>query len=262
MEDIRLYNYALSEQEIAIIYNNGEGTHSDSLIKNYPTIEKPLHHWKMQEETGTVVNDSGSIASPTSLTNSNCTVNQSGIITKAYEFNGTSSKCEVALPTNMKTATGSFAMWANFGDTAENTEALISVSKPNENTRFVIRRSGTNESIAALCQESGTYAWNLSFNHQLTDAGWIHIAITQDGTEPKAYVNGVEQSITFSIDTNKTKWLTYANMNTFNLGVTRAMGDYGFFKGKIFDVRYYDYPLRKYEIENLYNMGKGTLLTD
>jgi hypothetical protein len=257
IEDVRLYDYPLSEQEIATIYNAGNGTLSNSLVKVYPTIKDPVHHWKFQEQSGTDVNDSmGGLV----LSNTNATVNQAGKIGKAYSFNGSSSYCQAALPTDMKTATGSFAVWANFGDTAGNTEAILTASKSGQNTRMAIRRSGTNESIQALCQENGTYNWILGFDYQITNAGWLHIVLTQDGVEPKFYVNGQEQVTVFQNSDDKTKWLTFANFDLFNIGVTKAMSDYGYFGGLIEDVRYYDYALGQQEIDNIYNLGRGLLL--
>jgi len=257
MEDVRLYDYPLSEQEIATIYNAGNGTLSNSLLKVYPTVQEPIHHWKLQEESGTDVNDTmGGLV----LANTNATVNQTGKIGKAYSFNGSTSYCQASLPTDMKTATGSFAVWANFGNTAENTEAILTASKSGQNTRFAIRRSGTSEALQALCQENGTYQWIVGFDYQLTNAGWLHIVLTQDGVEPKFYVNGQEQTTTFQIDTDKTKWLTFANFDLFNIGVTKAMSDYGYFGGLMEDVRYYDYALGQQEIDNIYNNGKGLLL--
>jgi len=257
MEDVRLYNYALSEQEINTIYNAGNGTLSNSLLKVYPTIQEPVHHWKFQEESGTNVNDA---MSGLVLTNTNATINQAGKIGKAYSFNGSSSYCEASLPADMKTATGSFAVWVNFGDTAVNTEAILTVSKNGENTRMAIRRSGTSEAIQALCQENGSYNWILGFDYQLTDAGWLHIVLTQDGVEPKFYVNGQKQTTVYQNDTDKTKWLTFANFNLFSIGVTKASGTYGHFDGFIEDVRHYDYALSSQEINNLYNNGKGLLI--
>jgi len=258
MEDIRLYDYPLSEQEIATIYNAGNGTLSNSLLKVYPTVAEPIHHWKLQEESGTIVNDA---MNGVTLTNTNATVKQTGKVGKAYSFNGSSSYCEVALPADMKTSTGSFAVWANFGNTAENTEAVLTASKSGQNTRFAIRRSGTSEALQALCQENGTYQWIVGFDYQLTNANWIHIVLTQDGVEPKFYMNGQEQTTTFQIDTDKTKWLTFANFDLFSIGVTKAIGDYGFFGGLIEDVRHYNYALSDQEVKNLYNNNKGLLIS-
>jgi len=258
MEDVRLYDYPLSEQEIITIYNNGNGTLNNGLLRLFPTIHEPIHHWKLQEESGTVVNDA---MNGVSLANTNATQNQLGKVGKAYSFNGSSSYCEVALPSDIKTATGTFAVWANFGDTAENTEAVLTVSKSGQNTRFAIRRSGASEGLQALCQENGTYQWIANIDCQLTGAGWIHIVLTQDGVEPKIYINGQEQAITFQIDTNKTKWLTFANFDLFSIGVTKAIGNYGYFNGLIEDVRHYNYALSNQEIRNLYNNNKGCLLS-
>ena len=38
------------------------------------------------------------------------------------------------------------------------------------------------------------------------DNTWTHVAITQDGTEPVLYVDGVAVAQTFGVTTDKTVW--------------------------------------------------------
>ncbi|ETR73429.1 MAG: hypothetical protein OMM_00959 [Candidatus Magnetoglobus multicellularis str. Araruama] len=259
IEDVRAYGHSLSEQEIATIYNAGNGTLNSSLIKAYPTSKAPISHWKLQEESGGTANDS--MNNPP-LTNTFVTTNQVGKIGKAYSFNGSSSKCSANLPSIMQASSvGSFTVWANFGDTAENTEAILSVSKATNNTRLAIRRSSTTETIEVLCQINDTYQWIIRANYSLTNAGWLHFALTQDGTAPKLYINGIDIT-SFDLETNKTVWIDNSAFEKLSLGCTNANGsEYGYFAGLIEDVRYYDYALSEQEIKNIYNNNKGLLLS-
>jgi hypothetical protein len=259
LEDLRIYDYALSAQEVFCIVNQWSGTYSQSILKQFPSRGEPACHWKLQESSGTIVNDAMGL---TSMTSTNVTLNQTGPNgMKAMGFNGASSKCEVSLPSALKTPMGSIAAWVNFGDTIVNTEAIISITKPGENTRLVLRRAGTGESLQAFCQENGTYAWNFTFDCQLTNAGWMHIAVSQNGVSPKLYVNGEQKTFSYQTNIDTTKWLTFANFNTINLGVTKAASTYGYFSGSLCDVRLYQYGLQEQEVKNIYNAGKGTLIS-
>jgi hypothetical protein len=74
IEDVRLYDRVLTEQEISAIYERGRGTYSQSLIKGYPTVKPPIHHYRLNELTGTTVNDAGSV--PMNGTIGAATINQ------------------------------------------------------------------------------------------------------------------------------------------------------------------------------------------
>jgi hypothetical protein len=259
LEDLRIYDHALSVQEIYGIFDGWGGTYSQSLLKNFPTVGHPACQWKLQEVSGTTINDAMGLAA---MTGSNLSFNEigpNGI--KAIGFNGSSSKCETSLPSALKLPVGSITAWVDFGDIPVNTEAVISITKPGENTRLLIRRGGTGETLQAFCQENGTYAWNLTSDFQLTGSGWIHVALIQNSVEPKLYINGDEVSVSYQINTDKSKWLTHTNFNTINLGVTRASGTYGYLNGSLCDVRMYGYPLQAQEVINIYNAGKGTLIS-
>ena len=241
-----------------MIYNYGLGCLNQNIIKFYPTVKEPENHWKLQETSGSIVYD---YCGGVTLTNSNATVGQTGNIANAYSFNGSNSKCYANLTANMKASSvGTFTAWANLGTTANNTEAILSISKATENTRLVIRRSSAAETIEVLCQVSGTYQWIIRNSYTLTNAGWLHIALTQDGTAPKLYINGTDIT-SFDLETNKAVWINNSAFTMLSLGYTNANNsEYGFLEGLIEDVRYYNYKLDDYEINNLYNNGKGLLI--
>jgi len=258
VEDIRIYDYILSEQEIATIYNAGNGTLSNSLLKVYPTVQEPVNHWKLQEESGTDVNDGGS--DPITLVNTNATVNQTGIIDKSYAFDASTAYVYGTLSDSVKTASGSISLWANFGTVANVQEDALSIADDNADTRFAIRRKSTQEVLEAYMRIGASNKWFIEAATQLTNGGWKHIVITHDGTAPKLYIDGVDVTVvTGSVDL--TAWIADGTFDNISFGsiyfsATRFID----FEGNLEDIRLYNYALSDQEIKNLYNNDKGLLL--
>ena len=256
IEDVRYYNYTLSKQEIATIYNAGLGTHSQELLKSYPTYQLPINHWKLQEESGTTVNDA---MNNLVLTNSNATINQTGHIDKAYSFNGTSSRLRT---TSVRTdSVGSYSAWVYRENTGTFQSFYSSCRDNSEFYNFNIAKT-TDNKLTLFIRENTILSYLTSTN-SIPINQWSHIAITSDGSQSKLYINGIEEIITVVNGTNGGFWLSdVTNRVNTNIGRTERQTITDYFDGLIEDVRLYDYALSEQEILNLYNNGKGLLITN
>lgn len=254
IEDIRLYNHAISEQEIATIYNAGNGTLSQSLIKVYPTAKEPIHHWKLQEENGTTVNDA---SSKTNLTNSNATVNQTGKIDKAYSFNGSSSK--LTLPSVLESnSTGSISAWIYLNAVDNNVRIILSESDGTTSEYFRFYNYG--DDLRFNLRTGGSFIGSVQAESSLSVNTWHNVIVTADGNEYKMYVDGLEQTLT-DIDgvlQNTGNWNNATTVNEAYIGVFNDSSSY--FDGSMEDIRVYDYALSDQEVKNIYNNGKGLLI--
>ena len=75
IRDVRLYDYALSDEQMASLYSN-------------TLLQTPLHHWMLDEGTGTTANDSGTSTSNgtyNGATHNNGTLDLDGTLTTAAE---------------------------------------------------------------------------------------------------------------------------------------------------------------------------------
>jgi len=250
MEDVRLYDYPLSEQEIATIYNAGNGTLSNSLLKVYPTVAEPIHHWKLQEESGTDVNDS---MNNSILTNINATVNQAGKIGKCYDFDGSGQRLRSTYtPAGTE---GTLCFWANID--AFDSGAIITSSDESTTDYYWSIRFVPSNIIQILARE-GVSSYAAEGTTSLSTGVWYHFAVVSLDDSYKVYINGTEETLTGD---NDGKWFgDISNRDNFVIGAFQRTSVSGGFDGRAEDVRLYDYALSEQEIKNLYNNGKGLLL--
>lgn len=244
LEDVRIYDRALTQQEIQAIYDKGRGTYSHSLVKGYPTVKPPIHHWKLQENTGTTACDSGS--SPIAGINSGALINRLGQIGNSYQFTGTASYIDGGA-TSAPSGTCAFALWARLS-------ALGSMTVYDCNSlscAFTINHTDSEGKIRIYTAEANYRTYN---NTKLAVDTWYHLANTWDAATMSLYINS--SLVTAILSTTGT--LQSPTNGTVFIGSNS--GTANFFNGYIEDVRIYDYSLSPQEITNLYNLGKGTHL--
>lgn len=83
---------------------------------------------------------------------------------------------------------------------------------------------------------------------------WMHLVYISDGDTLKVYKNGVRMSGVDVRPYNRYFTNTTADLS---IGVGGGWGKSYYFKGKIDDIRFYNYPLRQWEIEQVYNEPTG-----
>lgn len=90
---------------------------------------------------------------------------------------------------------------------------------------------------------------------------WYHVAVTQNGTQPKLYIDGVNIAATNSTATDLTYWYDELTLtDKFAIGVLETNGTHvADFKGAIGKVKYWNKALTDDEINDDYH---GTALSD
>ena len=251
IEDVRIYDRALTQQEISAIYSKGQGTYSHSLVKGYPTFKAPIHHWKLQETTGTTVNDSGSEA--IAGVNSDALINKLGKIDSSYEFTGTASYVDCGTQILNYQTSGTFCFWLRL------TEDGATAGQPWLMTSIIIKGT-TYEAIGIPAgNKLRYYYYNTSAtptyfdsNYTLSLDKWVYASIAWNASGTSMYFDG-------EFDSSNTK--TWADVHAghanteVNIGRSQVPS---FLSGNLEDVRIYDYALSDQEIKNIYNLGKGT----
>jgi len=250
IEDVRYYDRALTEQEIMAIYNEGEGTYSQSFVRSYPTRKPPVNHWKLQEEYGTDVNDS---MDNSRLTNINATVNQAGKIGKCYDFDGSGQRLRTtAQPTGL---IGSLSFLANI-DSFDNRAIITSSDEASTNYYWSIRFVSGN--IIQILTREGASSYTTEGTTSLSTGVWYHFVVVSLGDSYKVYINSTEETLTGD---NDGKWFgDISNRDNFVIGAFQRTSVSGGFDGRVEDIRLYDYALSRQEIDNIYNSGRGLLL--
>ena len=223
----------------------------------------PYAHYKCNDDAGnTTVTDDGTGANNGTSSTNTSNLSVSGKINDAFEFNGSSEYINIdALKVDIGSdTTGSFSFWVNmnseqngnifcFGDT--NTDNYLRCTIYSNN-RMVLY-FGYTGGIGAYW-----YKENIAFNAQST---WKHVAIVQDGTAVKLYIDG-SLNCTLNTGDDLTAWFAdCSGIDNGRIGCANYNnnGNVTFLNGKLDDFRYYSgTALSSNDVSAIYNSGSGT----
>jgi hypothetical protein len=232
IDDVRIYNRALSSDEIA-------------------EVAELMMHWKLDETSGTTAYDSGLYGRSGTLTNGPAWTS-SGKINGALQFDGQNDYVRI---TGYKGITGTSnrtcAAWIK-------TSAAAGPERP-------IIAWGTGTSGARWCfrlKEDATfgvsvYGGNISTTGIYNDGAWHHVvAVLSSSGSPhladiKLYVDGVLKTATITNDPA----INTASAGDVIIGSRQEGWPSSYFNGLIDDARIYGRVLTEDEIEDLAGMG-------
>jgi len=271
LDDVRIYNRALSATEIKRLYqlNQSKVNNSASVISSTDSLKSGLVGWWTLDgvdtpwtsaTAATTIDKSGNGNTGT-LTNMNRTVSTSiGKLGQALNFDGSDDYVDAGDSSSLsfdRTNPVSFAFWMKTATT--NTQVLIdkfittgiSISVGNTGTGiwFMTWRNsaGTNE----LQRRS-------SSNTGVTDGKWHYITITYTGSSSASgllmYIDGVSSALTTTVD-NLTS--TVDNNASFAIGARQSSVGAVPFNGSIDDIRIYNRALSQAEISRLYGQTQS-----
>ncbi|KKU24383.1 MAG: hypothetical protein UX88_C0006G0018, partial [Candidatus Woesebacteria bacterium GW2011_GWC2_47_16] len=234
IDEVRIYNRALSPKEVRDLYNWAPG---------------PTAYWNFDEKTGTNLYDrSGNGNNSTAFTGSPAWV--SGKYGGALDFNGTTGNVTVPV-INSKSITVEGWFYRDVLDTT-NADAIFGgwywVSdgqlRQGYDLRFFINQSTLNWIVETT---NGSTVSEVAVTSSALNTGvWYHAAGTYDSTSGKSYlyINGVlSGSATGTAGNTIVPQTQYTDMR---IGYSRVNN--GYFDGKIDDVRIYNYPRTQKQI--------------
>jgi len=218
-DDLKIYNYALSNSEIQQLYNV-----NPEIIAEYNF-----------NNTYNNVNGNTPFASNSGTS---FTTDRHGNANSAININLTGTYATIAnLPLGNSKRT--IAFWAK-----------ANVLYNDYNMTFSYGDSSTSKAQGGSFNSSRVeyfgYLNNFYAEETHTANTWYHFVYTYDGTTAKIYRNGV-----LAGQADKT-WNTTSSNNRFRLGI--GVGGENNFNGAIDDLKIYNYDLSNTEVANLYNM--------
>jgi len=245
MDDVRIYNRALSPAEISQLYNWAPG---------------PVGYWKMDENTGSTIYDTSGNGNSIPLTN---TTWIAGKIGQALEFNGTNSYAEntnVSSTPLVNTGDVTITAWI-YRDTTDTQDTILRVdgdgagSGGNENYKFILN-NGDNI-VRLIWQYDSQVTETVSATTALTNTSgiWVHLTAVRDvtGNDVTFYENGVQLGTVVSYTNDPTDGASTPNLT---IGAN-ASGDpaVNAFDGRIDDVKVYNYIRTQGQITEDMNAG-------
>ena len=114
--------------------------------------------------------------------------------------------------------------------------------------------------IHTVTRTSSAIQWDVETDASVGVGEWNHFSVSQDGTAPVIYLNGVAVAKTFLTGDagTKVKWINdvpVSNARIGNLSFNNNGENY-FFAGALDDLRIYSASLSSSEVLRLYNIGR------
>lgn len=241
MDDLKIYNTALTYEQVESLYNAGLAGPGKNLLK------KPnrLVAYYRFEDNG---NDSSIMKNNATPINANGGIKYiDGIAGKAAKFNG-ASYFEVKDSDSLDLDNFTISLWVNEDKTEERNPLVTKYGDSNnrKDPSYSLfdnyTQSGTTMYLG-LFDEDDTYD-EFSIEKPITIGKWYHYTATYDGKTVKIYING---TLVKTIQFDET--MSHSSGPLW-LG---AFTDGSFFKGVMDELRIYNYALTPAEVKKLYS---------
>ncbi len=196
LDDIRIYNIALTLQQVSNLYNLADSTHDP--IGNINLVG----YWKFDENTGTIAADSSGRANTGTLSGATlptwCPALNSG---QSFPLSFDGGDYITLGSSNAFIPTGVFSMtfWVK-ANSQGTTRPFWARWTDGDGLQGIAYTISTTAMFAQRFYNGG--GTNLSFS--TVTGAWQHIGWTYDGTTHRTYVNGVDTGLTAN-DTNVMK---------------------------------------------------------
>lgn len=260
IDEVKIYNYALSDTEILQEYNSTNPSPfsvtnltvgNTSSSANYcppgttDYCASPVSEWKLDEGVGTSTVNTGDIGGTGTVANGTWVT---GKIGKAISFNGSSSTVDLASQTDL-TSAGTVEFWFKYDSTKSTStyERIISTLDDSNNEFRVLLNNAAPRQLYWIHKKDNITTSYLTTNFD--NNTWHQLTYTSDiGTSfSKVYLDGINISST----TTNVKPFNFSNK--WYLG-SNAGTNY-WFPGLIDQVKIFDYARTPAQIAWDYNQG-------
>lgn len=260
IDEMRIYNRALSEGEIQSLYTQGGGTKVDSAVsqpQGTGRLDSGLAgYWAMDDGSGTSATDSSTNANTGTLTGGPAWT--TGQIGSAVDFDGTDDYVTVADADALDVADSThFTLtgWFNRDTfTADHTIIAKRNGQAAGDTGYVLYVDDANDDVVFEVSD-GTDEYSRTSTSSFTSSGWQHVAAVFDDTLGMTiYINGTVKQDAASGTLGNIGSL--ANTVAFRSGAESDAGSP--FDGKLDEIRLYNRVLSPDEVNQLYRLNSPT----
>jgi hypothetical protein len=257
LDEIKVYNFALSDAAVLTDYNRGGAVSFAGLNvwgEEGFSGAPPIAEWRFEERSGNTANDSSGKAHTGTLMNG--PVWTHGKWGSALSFDATDDYVDAGDSDDLTMQNFTLEAWIKWdgvrysGASQKDFATIISKGKYN-NGEYVLLfgRSTANSNNEIWLYINGVLrvGWT---NSAGLDTNWHFVSATYDGSVAKIYLDGIERA-SASVST------TVPNTsNTLKIGrQTTPYSDYYVWGGLLDEVRIYNYARSKAQIAYDYNRG-------
>lgn len=242
VDDVRIYDRALSEPEVKALYNSGNGVQSGT--------KKTENMVPSQNNSGVSrYNFNDNLTDSWSSNNGTHNGTQTGYTTGVYgqakNFNGTDEYISIENNINSTKEDKSVSSWIKVTDLSTIRQIIGSRDSNGYEFNFYIDPDGGVE----FNTYDGSTLHGITSGHSISAGKWYHLTgVYKESEGYKLYVNG---RLT---DTNSDTTFQTDNLNEY-IGARNQSSITRYFKGTIDDLRIYNKALTPVEVEKLYNKG-------
>ena len=246
IDDIAIYNRALTQEEITSLYN-GEPANPPTACNPLPSnLQNGLvGYWPF---CGNANDESGN-GNDGTVNGATLTEDRFGAANAAYDFDGN----DVIENNNWSSINGNQEFTVNFWTKYQPSLGwLVSFGQPSNTNAF---------HIGTAFQESNLYSsfWNFSFNPTTNnypvveiDSSWTMVSVIYDNDTIYQHINGQQASSFSSIDLNE-------NLLNGELNFGKQIGNYSeYFQGTLDDIGIWNRALSAEELQQLYTLNACT----
>ena len=256
IDEVKLFDYALTRAQVAYEYNRG----------------RPVGHWKLDECQGTTAYDTsgngknGTISLGATAAGT-CTgaageawyEGASGKINASLRFDGSDDYVYVTNDSVHNMGSGDFTLSAWFKTSTTSTGNIVGKgSTYTTGKRYQININDTGDcasgKIKVEIDDDSTKEFVCSTSSSLNNNSWHHVVMVRDGNDLRLFIDGAE-------DANSPNDITgYGNIDSsrdFYIGAIyqEGLGIADHYSGLVDDVRLYNYALSATQVRKVYNTG-------
>ena len=225
IDEVRIYNRALSDSEIAQLYSWGA---------------PPVAYQSFDEGAGTTASDSSTNGQTATWNGTGSPHWLSGKFGSSGSFNGSNDYLDTSTSPTTNVSTFTMSAWVKPAVLPQPMSSFIAYNGTDA--------GGYGFSIGNIYDQPGTRLWALFGGSAWIDSGynfptaniWYHVVMTRDGTTTLFYVNGVQTSGTSAA-------VPVSNSSAhYTIGGVSAQTRY--FQGQIDEVKLYNYARTQTQI--------------
>ncbi len=240
LDDVRIYDRALSDDEVSQLYRLTTPTGVDTSLKGYWSFNG-------QDLSGTTAYDRSGAGNTGTLTNGPAITE--GKLGQALSFDGTNDLLVVNNSSSLSVTNYTASFWIKSPTAPWTTiKHPINLENTNGSVQSTFNFSWHHDN-SAFRQACAAYIVGTWYGAKLTSSllanTWYHIACTYNGSSIKAYLNG-------SLEATTSASGGVASAGKLYIGT----GPSTWFNGSLDEVRIYNRALSSDEVASLYNAGR------
>lgn len=238
MDEVRLYNRALSPAEVQKLYNWAPG---------------PILYFPFDENTGTSTVYDRSGNGYTGTMNGTMTEDDwvPGKFGSALDFDGTNDKITTTDTTDsVLDFTGDFTISAWVNRTGDTGVSQMVLAKMNSTTSggYALALGNSGEVYCQTSSGGGLVSSYTATGAITSTSGWNHLSVVRTGSSCRVYVNSVDRTSSAGTHTTMTA-------NNIDLSIADWGGSAQPFSGIVDDVKIYNYPRTSAQVTQDMNAG-------